>query len=170
MRILWVIPIALLLLFGCPKPEEKVDFKLGYLLIDADGQKTEGTFDDSISFPRDSTYFHIRANITSRDSITNYLKVLDQKYDIYEMRVPLYSEEAINGADRSWTGVTGLEGGTESLVPLEPGIEKSLEQPVFFFNQVVGPGMPGRMELRMEIVNASGSVLGTKIIPVTITE
>ena len=163
--------LGFLLIFGClQKQEDKVDIKLSYMLIERENNITEGLLNDSISFPRHSVYFHIRANITSRENITHYLQVVDQTQDPYIVRLPLYSHETINGISRRWEGITGIQNGTELLVPLEPRVEKPLEQPVFFFNQVVGPGIPAQNELTITLVNASGHSLGTRKIKITITE
>lgn len=169
MRAYFVV-LAVVLLYGCSQVEEEVvDFRLGYLLMDKNNKTTEGPLSDSISFPRDATYFHIRANITSTDGITHYLAVLDQHSDMYGLRLPLYAEESINGFERRWQDITGLEEGDGSVVPLVPGEAKQLEQPVFFFNQYVSQGIPDNMLLEIRIVNASGRVLGTRRVGISVT-
>lgn len=163
--------VLLLLLYGCPqKTESKTSFELTYLSIDSNGQRTEGPVGDAVSFSRSLTYFHIRANITNTDNVTHHLNVLDQSYDAYQMRLPLYSVETLNGAKRNWADITGLAGGTASLVPFEPGKTKALEQPIYFFNQQVSSSMPGQLQLTVSIVNGSGTVLGTKTVSITITD
>ncbi|MFH1447863.1 MAG: hypothetical protein ABIG39_03295 [Candidatus Micrarchaeota archaeon] len=163
--------LVLLFLYGCQHQEEEVmGFEFAYLLMDADNKTTEGPVDGSITFRRDSTYFHIRANITSKDNVTHYLKVLDQRADAYGIRLPIYCEEHVNGFERKWTDITGIEEGNESTVQLGPGEAVELEQPVFFFNQQVSRSIPSEMTLEIAIVNASGRTLGKTSIRITIRD
>ena len=173
MRWFPIIILFALLFAGCAQQEQqKIDFKLSYMLIERENNITEGPLSDNgtISFPRHSIYFHLRANITSKDSISHYLKVLDQTQGMYTARLPLYSRETVNGAPRSWEDITGLALGQESLMTLSPGVETPIDQPIFFFNQEKSPKLPSEIELKVSIVNASGATLGTTAVRIKITE
>ncbi len=166
-----VLVVLFLFMFGCTEEElDIVEFDFGYLLMNKDNVTTEGPVMGSITFPRSSTYFHIRANITNTGEDTHYLLVLDQQTNVYGVRLPMYSEERINGYPREWTTITGLSNGTEKLVPLVPGEIKELEQPIFFFNQNVQEGIPPEMLLEIKVVNSTGTVLGSKILRITVSE
>jgi hypothetical protein len=158
------------LIFGCTQPiEQKIEFTLDYARISEENTTVRGPVFDEISFPRDSVYFHIRANITSKDNITHYLRVLDQSAGLFGARLPVYSKISLNGIDQRWVDRTGIMTGIEETVVLEPGVVKPLEQPVFFFNQNISERIPPVVKLRLEIVNASGTVLGYKEVLVTIS-
>ncbi len=174
-------PLALiaiiLLLCGCLGEKQKTEFSFTYLILGQDNKTTQGTFTDSISFPHDAVYFQIRVNITNNDNITHYLKVLDQESGAYSTRLPIYSEETVNGITRDWRNIGWTESmGSppakdlkESLVPFVPGEEKSVEAPVFFYNQITSPQLLANNELVIKIVNASGTVLGERTISIQVT-
>ncbi len=169
--------VLLILLFGCLKPEGKeVAFSFTYRIIGPGGVQ-EGSMGDSVIAPRNAGYFHIRMNITNLGNETHYLRVLDQEAGEYKTTLPIYSRERVNGAGRDWRaldwagamGIGSVEREEERLVPFAPGEEKSLEAPIFFFNEKTAGTVPQKTELSIEIVNASGSVIGEKTITITLT-
>lgn len=175
-----LLPAALvlaMLLFGCQQPKEEIGFSFTYLVTSQDGKSAESRFADSVSVPRNSAYFHIRANITNSGNTTHYLKVLDQEAGPYRTTLPLYARVRVNGIERDWraldwagtigAGEVGKEG--ERLIPFAPGEERGLEAPVFFFNEKNVGASPAKTELLIEIVNASGSAIGEKTITVILT-
>ncbi|MFH0818161.1 MAG: hypothetical protein V1909_06040 [Candidatus Micrarchaeota archaeon] len=179
MKLAFAVLGAFLLLLGCIGPEEKqAEFALNYKIIGPDGVASEGAFGDTTSVPKNSAYFHIRATLTNVGNVTHYLRVLDQEAGPYKTSLPLYARVEVNGLTRDWRklnwsgtmGIEKIERESERLVSFAPGEKKELEAPIFFFNGNTVGELSGKTALFIEIVNASGNIIGEKSIMITLTD
>ncbi|MFH1470246.1 MAG: hypothetical protein ABIF01_00700 [Candidatus Micrarchaeota archaeon] len=161
----------LVLLFGClDYSADKTKLSFSYRAIGSDGSVREGTVPDSgvISIPKDSIYFHARANITNIGNRTYSLRVLDQKSGPYETTLPLYVRVELNGIERDWRkigwtetlGISRVEWEGERLVELKPGEERAVEAPLFFFNSNTFGSLAYKNGIIVTVLDSEGNSIG----------